>query len=162
MTTYRKSNRYVSKTNKYFKRALNILLIITPVFLAGCQHHSQSQSSAGSNSSIPVVSAPLPSPQITPATQEVANVETSEGAASHCQKELIALSKVNQHQYAKKKAAFDQLLDSASVYTSVREDIGSQTRDTMDALYKYKTQKLCSDIEQTVRQSLINRGESFK
>ncbi|AST78850.1 TPA: hypothetical protein JD342_18395 [Citrobacter freundii] len=69
---------------------------------------------------------------------------------------------MNQHQYAKKKAAFDQLLDSASVYTSVREDIGSQTRDTMDALYKYKTQKLCSDIEQTVRQSLINRGESFK
>ncbi|MFA9593290.1 hypothetical protein [Citrobacter telavivensis] len=155
MTTYRKSNRYV-------KRALNILLIITPVFLTGCQHRSQSQSLAGKNSSASVVSAPLPSPQITPVTPEAASIGASEGAASLCQKELVALSKVNQRQYAKKKADFEQLLDSASVYTSVREDIGSQTRDTMDALYKYKTQKLCSDIEQTVRQSLINRGESFK
>lgn len=155
MTTYRKSNRYV-------KKALKILLMIAPAFLTGCQQHSQSELVTGKNSSPSVVSSPLPSPQITPAAQKAPSVEVSEGAASVCQKELIALSKVNQNQYAKKKAAFEQLLDSASVYTSVREDIGSQTRDTMDALYKYKTQKLCSDIEQTVRQSLINRGESFK
>lgn len=155
MTTYRTSNRYV-------KKGLKILLMIAPVFVTGCQQHSQSELVAGKNASTSVVSSPLPSPQITPAAQKATGVEVPEGAASACQKELIALSKVNQNQYAKKKAAFEQLLDSASVYTSVREDIGLQTRDTMDALYKYKTQKLCSDIEQTVRQSLINRGEGFK
>jgi hypothetical protein len=85
-----------------------------------------------------------------------------EGEATACQRELLALSKVSQSAYSQKKAAFDALLSSASVYTSVRGDIGSQTRETMDALYKYKTQKLCSDIEQSVRQSLISRGENFK
>ncbi|EPM0025672.1 hypothetical protein PU088_004075 [Citrobacter farmeri] len=155
MTTYRTSNRYV-------KKALKILLMIAPVLVTGCQQHSQSELVTGKNAPTSVVSSSLPSPQITPAAPKATSVEVSEGAASACQKELIALSKVNQNQYAKKKAAFEQLLDSASVYTSVREDIGSQTRDTMDALYKYKTQKLCSDIEQTVRQSLINRGEGFK
>jgi hypothetical protein len=82
--------------------------------------------------------------------------------ASTCQQELLALSKVNQAAYAQRKASFDDLLASASVYTNVRGDIGEDTRTTMDALYKYKTQKLCSDIEQSVRQALINRGENFK
>ncbi|SNY62259.1 hypothetical protein SAMN02744775_00763 [Enterobacter sp. CC120223-11] len=79
-----------------------------------------------------------------------------------CQRELIALSKVNQRSYAQKKAEFDLLLSRASVYTSVRDEIGAETKDTMDALYKFKTQKLCSDIEIAVRQSLISTGESIK
>ena len=82
--------------------------------------------------------------------------------ATPCQQELLALSKVNQTAYAQRKASSDNLLASASVYTNIRGDISEDTRTTMDALYKYKTQKLCSDIEQSVRQSLINRGENVK
>jgi len=75
---------------------------------------------------------------------------------------MLALAKVNPRLYAQKKMAFDELLSSAAIYTKVRNKIGDQTRDTMDALYRYKTQKLCSDIGQALLQSLVNRGESIK
>lgn len=151
------------KLNGCVKKTVNILFLIAPILLAGCQNSSKPPSLVTDSASASLsVSTPLASPELESAAPATANAEASEGTASVCQKELLALSKVNQNQYAQKRAAFDELLKSASVYTTVRDDIGSQTRDTMDALYKYKTQKLCSDIEQAVRQSLINRGESFK
>ncbi|WP_407435586.1 hypothetical protein [Lelliottia sp.] len=72
----------------------------------------------------------------------------SDSSVTNCQRELTALSKINGRLYVQKKAALDDLLASASVYASVRGDIASQTKDTMDALFKYRTQKLCSDIQQ--------------
>jgi hypothetical protein len=132
--------------------------------MTGCQQNpeSSSQIEPTETQSESLNSSALPSPQLVTETPDSVSSNASDGEATTCQRELLALSKVNQTAYAQKKAAFDALLNSASVYTAVRDDIGSQTRGTMDALYKYKTQKLCSDIEQTVRQSLITRGENFK
>lgn len=142
------------------------LLVSLSLSLSGCQSSSEADQTVASSVSSVTPAPVLPSPQLkmnTASSERASNPEQpAEGSVSACQRELLALSKINQRYYAQKKAAFDNLLSSASVYTSVRGDIGSQTKDTMDALYKYKTQKLCIDIEQTVRQALISRGEDFR
>lgn len=83
-------------------------------------------------------------------------------SVAECQRDLQALSKVNPQLYSQNKSRFDELLNQASVYTSVRERVDMQTKDTVDAMYKYKTRIVCSDIKQMVYQSLINSGESLK
>lgn len=84
------------------------------------------------------------------------------GPIALCQSELASLQKINPAVYAAKKASFDNLVRNASVYTSVRGDINIQTKDTLDALYKYKTNQMCGDIERAVMDGLIRRGESVK
>lgn len=142
------------KFRKYAGRSFcSFIFISTLLIIGGCQQ------SKPVNKTTSYVPPPVMTPTIaTPEPQHTgAGVE---GSASNCQRELVALSKIDQRLYAQKKAAFNELLSSASVYTAVREDITLQTKDTMDAFYKFKTQKICSDIEQTVRQALINRVEN--
>ncbi len=86
----------------------------------------------------------------------------TEGPVEQCQRELSALRKINADMYEKRRAAFSGLLKNVSVYSSLREDINSQTKETVDALYKYKTQKLCHDIEQDLQQALISHGENLQ
>lgn len=71
-----------------------------------------------------------------------------------CKHELDALKKINQHVYAKRKGQFDLLVSEASVYNSVRSDVGSLTRNTVDAFYRYKSDKLCADIANDVLNGL--------
>lgn len=85
-----------------------------------------------------------------------------EGPVEQCQRELSALGKINPSMYEKRRVAFSGLLKNASVYSSLRQDINSQTKETVDALYKYKTQKLCHDIEQDLQQALISYGENLQ
>lgn len=79
-----------------------------------------------------------------------------------CQNELASLKQINPKAYAIKQADFDHLVNNASVYSSIRGDINTSTKDTLDALYKYKTNRLCAAIEREVLQGLIQRGESVK
>lgn len=86
----------------------------------------------------------------------------TEGPVEQCQRELSALGKINTDMYEKRRVAFSGLLKNASVYSSLRQDINNQTKETVDALYKYKTQKLCHDIEQDLQQALISHGENLQ
>jgi hypothetical protein len=137
----------------------SLIFISTLLTTGGCQ-----QTKPGDTQTMSEPEATYTAPAITPGSSMPESKMTSsqstasaEGSASTCQRELVALSKINQRLYAQKKAAFNELISSASVYTAVRDDITAQTKDTMDAFYKFKTQKICSDIEQTVRQALISR-----
>lgn len=147
------------------KPFLALVAISTILVVTGCQSKPKSkvtpagQSAQAVSSSVPAQGGST-NTNIKPAGTPVEMA--SDSSVTNCQRELTALSKINGRLYVQKKAAFDDLLASASVYTSVRGDIASQTKDTMDALFKYRTQKLCSDIQQTVQQALISRGENFK
>jgi len=92
----------------------------------------------------------------------VKSEKKTEGPVEQCQRELSALGKINTDMYEKRRIAFSGLLKNASVYSSLRQDINSQTKETVDALYKYKTQKLCHDIEQDLQQVLISHGENLQ
>ncbi|VUS97969.1 hypothetical protein SB6424_01821 [Klebsiella pasteurii] len=71
-----------------------------------------------------------------------------------CEKELSALASVNQSQYIDLKARFEQVMNGASGYTNVRSSINPETRNAIDALYKFQAVKLCSEIRGEMLNSL--------
>lgn len=159
---------YINQSNKYNRTIMPALSVTVLLWLSGCQSHEpETVSNVTPAPQQHSNSTPLSSAQIAPAeaslTDPAINTDTpSSGTATVCQHELAALSKINPAKYAAQKAIFDNLLKSASLYSTVREDVNAQTKDTMDTLYKYKTQKICNDIEQAIHESLVSRGESVK
>lgn len=79
-----------------------------------------------------------------------------------CQSDLNSLKHVNEKAWKVRNRDFDSLVASASVYAGVRTEVNGNTRDTLDALYRYKTNQLCARIERDVLDGLVVRGESIK
>ncbi|MBB3324125.1 MULTISPECIES: hypothetical protein [unclassified Atlantibacter] len=163
---------YSDKLSAWMMKSL-LSLPLTGLFIVSGCHFNESeppktavtvQSPQPSNG----VSTPLPSAKLESQTTATAESETyresssSTGTATVCQRELAALSKINPAKYATQKGVFDNLLKSVSVYSTVRDDVNPGTKDIMDTLYKYKTQKICNDIQQAINESLIARGENVK
>lgn len=135
------------------------MMIVGGIVLTGCQSiRSDLMSSHSGAKKELTVDVQDSSRSVNPLKPE----NKTEGPVEQCQRELSALGKINVDMYEKRRVAFSGLLKNASVYSSLRQDINSQTKETVDALYKYKTQKLCHDIEQDLQQALISHGENLQ
>lgn len=77
-----------------------------------------------------------------------------------CQGELQVLQKVDGKRHAVLKREFDRLMSGAAMYAGVRGDVQSRTQDAVDALYRYRTDRLCADIGQDVLNGLARAGEA--
>ncbi|HGM5459992.1 TPA: hypothetical protein ACKP09_005315 [Serratia marcescens] len=75
-----------------------------------------------------------------------------------CHGELQALQKVDGKRYAERKVEFDRLMAGAALYAGIRGAVQSRTQDAVDALYRYRTDKLCADIGQDVLNGLARTG----
>ncbi|WP_411753064.1 hypothetical protein [Serratia sp. (in: enterobacteria)] len=135
------------------------VILCSGLLLAGCQKTAQTSSQEDSQAA--TVQAPPQQISVSPPPPQAA-VETKTNKIGLCQSELASLKQVNPKAYAVKQANFNRLVNNASVYSAVRGDVNSTTKDTLDALYKYKTNQLCAEIERDVLQGLIQRGESVK
>lgn len=71
-----------------------------------------------------------------------------------CEKELNALGTVNQLRYTELKTRFERVMNGASSYTTVRNSVNPETRNAIDALYKFQAVKLCSEIRGEMLNSL--------
>ncbi|QCT88078.1 hypothetical protein [Escherichia sp. E4742] len=71
-----------------------------------------------------------------------------------CRRELEALKKIDSAVYNKRKAEFDRLVSGASLYNGVRSDVGNYTQSAVDALYRFRSNKLCADIASDVLKEL--------
>ncbi|EPB2022185.1 hypothetical protein ACRB90_004800 [Escherichia coli] len=71
-----------------------------------------------------------------------------------CRRELEALKKIDSAVYNKRKAEFDKLVSGASLYNGVRSDVGNYTQSAVDALYRFRSDKLCADIASDVLKEL--------
>ncbi|MEG5991350.1 hypothetical protein UXO44_22105 [Enterobacter hormaechei] len=67
-----------------------------------------------------------------------------------CRRELEALKRIDSAVYNKRKAEFDKLVSGASLYNGVRNDVGNYTQSAVDALYRFRSDKLCADIASDV------------
>ncbi|MBH2766590.1 hypothetical protein I5Q31_05640 [Serratia marcescens] len=109
---------------------------------------------------------PLPAPvvpvSVTPTVTPTEGASGENGALARCQNDLNSLKQVNNKAWVARKQQFDRLVSGASVYTNVRAEVNGKTRDTLDALYRYKTNQLCAQIERDVMVNLIARGESIR
>ncbi|OMP56881.1 hypothetical protein BES32_23550 [Serratia marcescens] len=81
-----------------------------------------------------------------------------EARMGHCNDELQALRKVDNKRYTERKVEFDRLMSDAAMYAGVRGSVQSRTQGAVDALYRYRTDKLCADIEQDVLNGLTRVG----
>ncbi|WP_337261679.1 MULTISPECIES: hypothetical protein [unclassified Serratia (in: enterobacteria)] len=139
------------------------VLLCSGLLLAGCQNN-QAKKTMPQNQpqSKPLTTNVQAPPRQISVSPPPAPPEAKTNKISLCQSELVSLKQVSPRTYAVKKAQFDRLVSNASVYSAVRGDVNAATKDTLDALYKFKTNQLCADIEHDVLQALIQRGESVK
>lgn len=148
----------LQKTNRGSRRLLVGFIVSSGLLLAGCA----SKSSPPPPKVQPSISSPV---AIEPPIQPQPVIEQSAAKPNRlglCQSELASLKTVNPKAYAARKAYFDSLVRNASVYSAVRGDVNTSTKDTLDALYKYKTNQVCAEIQRDVLNGLIRKGESLK
>ncbi|WP_025123179.1 MULTISPECIES: hypothetical protein [unclassified Serratia (in: enterobacteria)] len=140
--------KQLQKTRRYRQRLLASLIVSSGLLLVGCANESPVTSLVTPAAEPVVVAAPPPPPKPT--------------RMSQCQSELASLQTINPRAYAARKASFDSLVKNASVYSAVRGEVNSSTKDTLDALYKYKTNQVCAEIGRDVLNGLIRRVEGVK
>ncbi|HEI8868122.1 hypothetical protein [Serratia sp. AKBS12] len=79
-----------------------------------------------------------------------------------CQQELGALRAIDQQQHQQLKQGFDHLMSGASLYAGVRTKVNGDTQEMVDALYRYKVNRLCAQVDQAVLAGLADRAEQVK
>ncbi|EBD3740446.1 hypothetical protein CRZ11_21600 [Salmonella enterica] len=92
------------------------------------------------------------------AAQDAAPVTTG---TEICNRELKALKKLDARRYAQRRAQFDRLMSGAEVYAGIRTDVAGGTRQAVDAMYLFRTGKLCTDISRDVMDALARQGDSI-
>ncbi|MBJ2078373.1 hypothetical protein JFR19_00730 [Serratia ureilytica] len=122
-------------------------LFCSAALLSGCKNTSGSPSQPK-----PAATA---EPDITPAQREAERL-------AQCQKELDALKGINAQQYTVFRQEFDRLMSGAAQYANLRVRVNNGTQETVDALYRYKVNRLCADIMQATLTGLADRGEKLK
>ncbi|EDD5390504.1 hypothetical protein BSW63_22890 [Salmonella enterica subsp. enterica serovar Enteritidis] len=131
--------------------------------LAGCESRLATETSGGINSKkepalTREASKPagkFPESKVVSAPHEA--TVNSESAIEKCGKELKALKRLDARSYSKRKAQFDRLMSGASVYADVRPDVAGITQDAVDAMYRFRTGKLCNEISHDVLDALARQ-----
>lgn len=67
-----------------------------------------------------------------------------------CQKQLSALQNIKEQQYQSYRQAFDSIMKNASQYARLRTSVNVDTQETVDALYRYRVNYLCAEVNQAV------------
>ncbi|WP_432369382.1 hypothetical protein ACRPH4_22615 (plasmid) [Pantoea allii] len=81
---------------------------------------------------------------------------------SRCEKELDALKTISPENYQSRMAAFSQLMEAANQYGSIRGEADERTASTIDALYQYRTSRICAGISWILLKALSENGEGRK
>lgn len=95
---------------------------------------------------------PEPDADIAPQKDsETANLE-------RCKAQLDALRTLAPEKYTRLNSAFRFIMRGASDYAAVRRNTNQGTQETIDALYKYRSNLICAQIDQTMMNSLSLHG----
>ncbi|EPF4175187.1 hypothetical protein ACSSEF_001223 [Escherichia albertii] len=123
---------------EYIKPVL--LVLLTGMLLGGCE----------SKPGIKPLQQTTVSKPVSSSGDRLDDVEKME----RCRRELEALKKIDSAVYNKRKAEFDKLVSGATLYNGVRSDVGNYTQSAVDALYRFRSDKLCADIANDVLKNL--------
>ncbi len=124
--------KLMMKTNISAYKTAAVVLFLT-VFLGGCE--STETVKPAQKNAVKVTDFSV-------SGDEMNEVERME----RCRRELESLKRVDATVYNKRKAEFDKLMSGASLYNGVRNDVGNYTQGAVDALYRFRSAKLCADI----------------
>lgn len=115
---------------KYF----NMLFIL---LLMGCQHKPKT---------VDIVDAK---------THLIEKQHQENSRLENCHGELESLKAINSEKYMQTKKQFDQLMQGTAQYAGIRSNVKSSTQETVDALYRYRVNLLCTEISNTLLNSLV-------
>ena len=136
-------------------------LLLCSLLLAGCQLLPQSEKKAAKVTPDVTVAPPAPAPALTDAEPEHSRkYDVDQARLQQCQGQLDALKTMDPVQYKRMRSAFDYLMNGAAQYADVRNKTNADTQDTVDSLYRYRSNLLCAQIGQRLLDSLTNRGEA--
>lgn len=121
---------------------LSVSLLIFATLLSGCK--APARPPATGTTPAPTSAEPL-------VGQEVQRLR-------QCQQQLKALSTLQDTSYPATQGAFDRLMRGAAQYASLRTSVNESTQDTVDALYRYRVNLLCAQINQAVLNRLAEQG----
>ncbi|VEI19798.1 Uncharacterised protein [Serratia plymuthica] len=129
-------------TRTAYRLTASLLLTMT---LAGCQS----------------VKRPVPLVNNASATEAVEQDKKQREAErmQQCQRELEAMRNMDPEKHQKFKREFDTLMSGAAQYAGMRTKVNTDTQETVDALYRYRTNRLCADISAVMMTGLAERGE---
>ncbi|EPP2806689.1 hypothetical protein ACUNRR_003526 [Klebsiella aerogenes] len=126
------------------------LLPFAFIMLVGCQAHRQANT--------PIT------PPIAIATDAQQNEKLRLAAEQErlnvCRQALDSLKEVNPKEASRLGSEFTALIGAASQYNSVRTKVADPTRQGIDSMYQFKSIKLCADIEKSLIDSLVMRGDN--
>lgn len=148
------------------KKVWMVAMLALAPWMGGCSQSGETESASLVTPAVHAQSTPSDVPEtpvLTPevvATQSEAANGDAEVRMQRCHGELQALQKVDGKRYSERKMEFDRLMSGAALYAGIRGAVQSRTQDAVDALYRYKTDKLCADIGQDVLNGLARTGNA--
>ncbi|WP_075182451.1 hypothetical protein [Pantoea sp. 1.19] len=77
-----------------------------------------------------------------------------------CKAQLDAIKQVAPEQFGPLQKSFAGLMRNAAQYKQLRTGVTNGTQETVDALYLYRVNLLCADINQTLLLGLSKKGNA--
>lgn len=134
--------------NSFLRTGLLCLLVMTTV---ACQNQKQKKYPSMTKNDV-----------VKPPSEELLRNQREIDELQQCKDQLNALHTINKEQYQHYKQVFDGLMSGAAQYASMRANVSGNTQETVDALYRYKVNFLCAEMNQAVLIELAKRGEQVK
>ncbi|HCM1955505.1 TPA: hypothetical protein N3A08_004663 [Salmonella enterica subsp. salamae serovar 9,46:z4,z24:z39:z42] len=135
--------------------------VMVVLFLAGCNNGHMSVPKTATPEAEVVASAKKVPVQTNETIVRPARESSPAGGTESCDRELKALKKLDARSYAVRRAQFTRLMSSASLYASIRTDVAGGTREAVDAMYRFRTGKLCAEISRDVLDALARQENSI-
>jgi len=128
------------------------MLLASVVLLSGCAKGKPS----------PAVTQSAAAGEVVQAETDQTKTQREADRLTQCQKELEALEGIDPERQKTLRQEFDRLMSGAAQYAGLRTRVNSETQDTVDALYRYKVNRMCANITQAMLNGLAERGERLK
>ncbi|HFD0565844.1 TPA: hypothetical protein ACF7M5_004116 [Salmonella enterica] len=138
-----------------------VRVVMVVLFLAGCNNGHMSVPKTATPEAEVVAPAKKVPVQVNETIVRPARESSPAGGTESCDRELKALKKLDARRYAVRRAQFTRLMSGASLYAGIRTDVAGGTREAVDAMYRFRTGKLCAEISRDVLDALARQGDSI-
>ncbi|WP_336804086.1 hypothetical protein [Erwinia aphidicola] len=147
-----------NKSNGY------VIFYLSFLILSGCVSSGENKRALHPHQEI----VPYMEPKIvkkeadTDMTQQSVKANLQQEMLDRCEKELDALKTVSPENYRSRMTAFSELMAAANQYATIRNEMDERTTSTVDALYQYRTSRICAGISWILLKALSENGEGHR
>ncbi|QLK60037.1 hypothetical protein GE278_04210 [Enterobacteriaceae bacterium Kacie_13] len=86
----------------------------------------------------------------------------SQAELLQCKNNLDNIKVLDKKAYDSYSVRFNALMSEVKNYLIIRENVNNADQSTVDSMYKYKSDKLCSEISNSMLSALLKKGEALK